>query len=114
MRFFDALCQATTQGVGTLLEVGPGNVLTAMARDGDPLPVAVPSLRDGQSETRSLLAALAERGNLIAVTDPLGAVTRFVRDARGRLVTQVDALGNVTRISTNAAGLPLRIVQSMV
>jgi acyl transferase domain-containing protein/acyl carrier protein len=85
VRFFDALCQAMAEGTTTFLEVGAGSVLTAMARDCDgasmscgtpapdrhphaqeashadaSIPVAVPSLRGGESEARSLLTALAE------------------------------------------------------
>ncbi|MGI5227111.1 DUF6531 domain-containing protein [Actinoallomurus sp. CA-142502] len=51
-----------------------------------------------------------ERGNLVAVTDPLGGTTHCSYDERGHLRAVTDAVGATTRIETNAAGLPVRIV----
>jgi RHS repeat-associated protein len=49
------------------------------------------------------------RGNLIAVTDPAGGITRRTYDDRGSLTAISDALGATTHVVTNPAGLPVRI-----
>nr|AFG19419.1 MycD1 [Streptomyces flaveolus] len=60
VRFADGLRTLREQGVKTVLELGPGGVLTAMARDCLPEDVdCVPALRDGRPEPRTLLAAVA-------------------------------------------------------
>ncbi|WP_455754066.1 SDR family NAD(P)-dependent oxidoreductase [Streptomyces hygroscopicus] len=61
VRFGDAVAAARTDGSTLFLEVGPGGVLTGMARtvlDGDPAATAVASLPDGRTEPDALLRAL--------------------------------------------------------
>ena len=60
VRFADGVAGLVEQGVGTILELGPDGVLTAMARDTvDETQVAlVSALRRGRSEKRELLSAL--------------------------------------------------------
>ncbi|KOV60814.1 type I polyketide synthase [Streptomyces sp. MMG1121] len=60
VRFADGLHTLHEQGVTTVLELGPGGVLTAMARDCLPEDVdCVAALRDGRPEPRTLLTAVA-------------------------------------------------------
>ena len=65
VRFADSVSWLAAHGASTFLELGPGGVLTTMAQDCLPGPGAdggagfVPALREGQSEVRSLLVALA-------------------------------------------------------
>ncbi|WP_328723196.1 SDR family NAD(P)-dependent oxidoreductase [Streptomyces sp. NBC_00247] len=65
VRFHDAVRTLTAQGVSGYLELGPGNVLTALTRsilaaDGDTTATAVPLLRPGTPERLALLTGLAE------------------------------------------------------
>jgi acyl transferase domain-containing protein/acyl-CoA synthetase (AMP-forming)/AMP-acid ligase II/acyl carrier protein len=76
VRFLDGMRQLAAQGVRTCLELGPDGVLSVLAQsclpgDGDAgardeadrlgrLAVAVPVLRAGRPEARTLVAALAE------------------------------------------------------
>ncbi|MGW6395265.1 thioester reductase domain-containing protein, partial [Streptomyces sp. NPDC055103] len=55
VRFHDALQTLNTEGVTTLLEIGPDGVLSAMADDTH----AIPTLRKDTEEPRALLTALA-------------------------------------------------------
>ncbi|WP_058042044.1 type I polyketide synthase [Streptomyces roseifaciens] len=60
VRFADGVARLDEQGVRTYLEIGPGGVLTSMARtsaDGDAL--FVPALRARRPEAQALLAAVA-------------------------------------------------------
>ncbi|MFD5703100.1 type I polyketide synthase, partial [Streptomyces lasiicapitis] len=63
VRFHDGLTTLTTQGVSTLLELGPDSVLTAMAHDTvvDPAAQAglIAALRKDRSEPDTFLTALA-------------------------------------------------------
>ncbi|WP_405622712.1 SDR family NAD(P)-dependent oxidoreductase [Streptomyces sp. NBC_00076] len=60
VRFADGLRTLREQGVTTVLELGPGGVLTAMAQDCLPEAVdCVAALRDGRPEPATLLAAVA-------------------------------------------------------
>jgi RHS repeat-associated protein len=54
-------------------------------------------------------AAYDEGGNLVSMTDPLGATTSYDRDERGRLVEIVDPLGRATSISRDENGLPIEV-----
>ncbi|MGW6396502.1 SDR family NAD(P)-dependent oxidoreductase, partial [Streptomyces sp. NPDC055103] len=56
VRFHDALQTLNTEGVTTLLEIGPDGVLSAMAEGAG---VSVPALRRNRDEEQSLLTALA-------------------------------------------------------
>jgi acyl transferase domain-containing protein/acyl carrier protein len=70
VRFYDAVRWLGRQGVGSLLELGPEGVLSAMAHDclasegpggrGRTRAVATPVLRGGRPEVRVLAGALAE------------------------------------------------------
>ncbi|MCD0449074.1 acyltransferase domain-containing protein [Actinocorallia sp. API 0066] len=65
VRFLDAVRTLESLGVTTLLEVGPGDVLAAMAATGAEKAVAIPALRHGEPEARcavSALGALHARG----------------------------------------------------
>ncbi|HEX6344420.1 SDR family NAD(P)-dependent oxidoreductase, partial [Umezawaea sp.] len=60
VRFLDAVTTLAGLGVARVLELGPDGVLTAMVADSGIDPsVAVPLLRKGKPEERTLLAALA-------------------------------------------------------
>ncbi|MER6413591.1 SDR family NAD(P)-dependent oxidoreductase [Streptomyces humidus] len=60
VRFADGLRTLREQGVTTVLELGPGAVLTAMARDCLPEEVdCVAALRDGRPEPATLVEAVA-------------------------------------------------------
>ncbi|MEF9908101.1 SDR family NAD(P)-dependent oxidoreductase [Streptomyces sp. P9-A2] len=59
VRFADGLRTLREQGVTTVLELGPGGVLTAMAQDSLPEDVdCVAALRDGRPEPATLLTAI--------------------------------------------------------
>ncbi|MEU5599658.1 beta-ketoacyl synthase N-terminal-like domain-containing protein, partial [Streptomyces sp. NPDC020298] len=62
VRFADDVRHLQEQGVGTFVEIGPGAVLTAMARETVTAEDArfVPALRKGLTEDRAALTALAE------------------------------------------------------
>ncbi|MER7761397.1 SDR family NAD(P)-dependent oxidoreductase [Streptomyces sp. NPDC097619] len=53
VRFADAVTTLTAEGAGTLLEIGPDGILSALAEG------AVPALRRGRDEPATLLTALA-------------------------------------------------------
>ncbi|MGW0791975.1 SDR family NAD(P)-dependent oxidoreductase [Streptomyces sp. NPDC002911] len=60
VRFADGLRTLREQGVTTVLELGPGGVLTALAQDCLPEDVdCVAALRDGRPEPATLLTAVA-------------------------------------------------------
>jgi acyl transferase domain-containing protein/acyl carrier protein len=64
VRFADCVATLAEQGAGVLLELGPGPVLTAIARElpregSVPPPVASGTLRGGQAEVETLATALA-------------------------------------------------------
>ncbi|QSY50325.1 SDR family NAD(P)-dependent oxidoreductase [Streptomyces griseocarneus] len=58
VRFADGVTTLRSQGVTTLIELGPDGVLTAMAQQSIDA-AAVPVLRSGRDETESVLTALA-------------------------------------------------------
>ncbi|MGX9890428.1 type I polyketide synthase [Streptomyces sp. NPDC002276] len=63
VRFYDGVRQLGDLGVTAYVELGPGNVLTALTRgslDASPATVVVPLLRPGVPERLSLLSGLAE------------------------------------------------------
>ncbi|MFY4722790.1 type I polyketide synthase [Streptomyces sp. LaBMicrA B280] len=60
VRFADGVARLDEQGVRTYLELGPGGVLTSMARAGaDDEALFVPALRGRRPETSALLTAVA-------------------------------------------------------
>ncbi|MFF3411819.1 type I polyketide synthase, partial [Streptomyces sp. NPDC002742] len=60
VRFADGIARLDEQGVRTYLELGPGGVLTSMARAGaDSESLFVPALRARRPEAQALLAAVA-------------------------------------------------------
>ncbi|MFD9467063.1 beta-ketoacyl synthase N-terminal-like domain-containing protein, partial [Streptomyces sp. NPDC060027] len=60
VRFADGIARLDEQGVHTYLELGPGGVLTSMARAGaDSESLFVPALRARRPEAQALLAAVA-------------------------------------------------------
>ncbi|MFE2530392.1 type I polyketide synthase [Streptomyces sp. NPDC059371] len=60
VRFADGVARLDEQGVRTYLELGPGGVLTSMARAGaDSESLLVPALRARRPEAQALLAAVA-------------------------------------------------------
>ncbi len=61
VRFADGVASLLAQGTGTLVELGPGGELTALAKQcaGDRPLTAVPSLRGDRAEPRALLETLA-------------------------------------------------------
>ncbi|MGW3151696.1 beta-ketoacyl synthase N-terminal-like domain-containing protein, partial [Streptomyces sp. NPDC001177] len=60
VRFADGVARLDEQGVRTYLELGPGGVLTSMARAGaDSESLFVPALRARRPEAQALLAAVA-------------------------------------------------------
>ncbi|MFY1619119.1 type I polyketide synthase [Micromonospora sp. WMMD736] len=64
VRFHAAVEEMVAQGIDTFVEIGPGGVLTAMARDGfaaaDRSVTCVATLRGDRSETASLAAAVGQ------------------------------------------------------
>ncbi|MDX6740235.1 type I polyketide synthase [Actinocorallia sp. A-T 12471] len=58
VRFLDAVRTLESLGATTLLEIGPGDVLAAMAATGVENAVAIPSLRQGEPEARCAVSAL--------------------------------------------------------
>ncbi|HEY8978374.1 MAG TPA: type I polyketide synthase, partial [Streptomyces sp.] len=60
VRFADGINAAATQGVATVLEVGPDGSLSALVREAGPGLVAVPALRRDRGEPEALLGALGE------------------------------------------------------
>ncbi|MDX6740234.1 polyketide synthase [Actinocorallia sp. A-T 12471] len=68
VRFLDAVRALESLGVTTLLEIGPGDVLTTMAATGTEKAAAIPALRYGEPEARcavSALGALHVRGTTV-------------------------------------------------
>ncbi|QKW05113.1 SDR family NAD(P)-dependent oxidoreductase [Streptomyces sp. NA04227] len=64
VRFADGIATLLGLGANTLVELGPGGVLTAMAQEclteGGPAPALVATLRKNRPETEAFLAALAQ------------------------------------------------------
>ncbi|GAB1823185.1 SDR family NAD(P)-dependent oxidoreductase [Herbidospora sp. RD11066] len=58
VRFLDAVRTLEAKGVGTMLELGPDGVLTAMAAAGVEHAVPLPAMRNGHDEPRTLVGAL--------------------------------------------------------
>ncbi|WP_158263025.1 type I polyketide synthase [Amycolatopsis sp. CA-128772] len=58
VRFADAVRTLAGRGAGTFLELGPDGVLSAMAADSAEIP-AIPALRAGEDEPRTLVTAFA-------------------------------------------------------
>ncbi|EID55764.1 DUF6531 domain-containing protein [Saccharomonospora xinjiangensis] len=98
---------------------GTGNTIRYTLDDnGDPITIDQP---DGSSltieyENRRPVRMVAadggiwlrdydERGNLLAVTDPMGGVIRYSYDSRGHRIARIDPLGRVERYTTDPAGL---------
>jgi RHS repeat-associated protein len=57
-------------------------------------------------------AIYRDDGHILSRTDPIGAVTRFERDARGRLVALTDPLGYTTYVERDGNGLPIVIADA--
>ncbi|MFE6774575.1 type I polyketide synthase [Streptomyces sp. NPDC057702] len=75
VRFADAVTSLVAQGVTTMVEVGPGAVLTAMGQDSAPDAAFVPTLRSDRPEPDALLlaaAALHVRGARLDLAAALG------------------------------------------
>jgi RHS repeat-associated protein len=51
------------------------------------------------------------RSQIVAETDPLGAITRFERDSHNRLLSRTDPLGHTTRFTYDEAGDLISIVR---
>ncbi|MCD0449075.1 thioester reductase domain-containing protein [Actinocorallia sp. API 0066] len=69
VRFLDAVRTLESLGVTTLVEIGPGDVLAAMAETGAEKATVIPALRHGEPEARravSALGALHVRGAGVA------------------------------------------------
>ncbi|WP_345639494.1 beta-ketoacyl synthase N-terminal-like domain-containing protein, partial [Streptomyces lacrimifluminis] len=62
VRFAEQVAWLETEGVSAFVEIGPGAVLTAMARESVTTadPLLIPALRKGFAEERALVTALAE------------------------------------------------------
>jgi acyl transferase domain-containing protein/acyl carrier protein len=58
VRFLDAVRTLESEGVATLLELGPDGVLSAMAVAGAEQAAAVPAMRAGRSEPHTVISAL--------------------------------------------------------
>ncbi|MEU5952059.1 type I polyketide synthase [Streptomyces sp. NPDC047525] len=75
VRFADGVTTLVAQGVTTMVEVGPGSVLTAMGQDSAPAAVFVPTLRSDRSEPDTLALAAAQlhvRGARLDLAAALG------------------------------------------
>nr|WP_241845587.1 type I polyketide synthase [Streptomyces silvensis] len=76
VRFADGVTTLVAQGVTTMVEVGPGSVLTAMGQDSAPGAVFVPTLRSDRPEPDTLALAAAHlyvRGADLDLAAALGA-----------------------------------------
>ncbi|UFR06960.1 SDR family NAD(P)-dependent oxidoreductase [Streptomyces sp. Go40/10] len=117
VRFADGLRTLREQGTTTVLELGPGGVLTAMARDCLPEDVdCVPALRDGRPEPRTLLAAVARahtRGarvdwpSLFAGSDARGTAVPTYAFQHRRYWLDAAGPGDLAAAGITAAGHPL-------
>ncbi|MFD7219466.1 type I polyketide synthase [Streptomyces sp. NPDC059892] len=75
VRFADGVTALVAQGVTTMVEVGPGSVLTAMGQDSAPDAVFVPTLRSDRPEADALTLAAAQlhvRGARLDLAAALG------------------------------------------
>ncbi|WP_307821812.1 type I polyketide synthase [Streptomyces coffeae] len=75
VRFADGVTTLVAQGVTTMVEVGPGGVLTAMGQDSAPDAVFVPTLRSDRPEPDALTLAAAQlhvRGARLDLATALG------------------------------------------
>ncbi|TLW92338.1 type IV secretion protein Rhs [Saccharomonospora piscinae] len=105
---------------------GMGNTIRyTLDDDGDPITVDQP---DGSSLTieyenrrptrmvaadgRTWQRTYDERGNLLAVTDPMGGVIRYSYDSRGHRIARTDPLGRVERYTTDSAGLVVGVTSA--
>ncbi|MFF8727225.1 SDR family NAD(P)-dependent oxidoreductase [Streptomyces sp. NPDC015171] len=117
VRFADALRTLREQGATTVLELGPGGVLTAMARDCLPEDVdCVAALRDGRPEPRTLLAAVGRahtRGArvdwpaLLAGGDARATAVPTYAFQHQRYWLDADGPGDLGAAGITAAGHPL-------
>ncbi|MFJ9031698.1 type I polyketide synthase [Streptomyces sp. NPDC102274] len=76
VRFADGVTALVAQGVTTMVEVGPGSVLTAMGQDSAPDAVFVPTLRSDRPEPDALTLAAAQlhvRGARLDLAAALGS-----------------------------------------
>ncbi|MGW0858802.1 beta-ketoacyl synthase N-terminal-like domain-containing protein, partial [Streptomyces sp. NPDC002690] len=92
VRFHDAVRTLKAQEVSAYVELGPGNVLTALTRsilaaDGDTTATAVPLLRPGTPERSSLLTGLAELHTTGTAADWSGFFDGAGRPERATLPT---------------------------
>ncbi|WP_435865010.1 type I polyketide synthase [Streptomyces spectabilis] len=60
VRFADAVCTLSEDGVGTFVEVGPGGTLSALGRESGPEAAFVPVLRGDRPEESALVTAVAQ------------------------------------------------------
>ncbi|MER8069899.1 type I polyketide synthase [Streptomyces sp. NPDC094034] len=74
VRFADSVTALVAQGVTTMVEVGPGSVLTAMGQDSAPDAVFLPTLRTDRAETDALTLAAAQLHVRGALRDLAAAV----------------------------------------
>jgi polyene macrolide polyketide synthase len=128
VRFHEAIRWLGESGVASFLELGPDGVLSAMCRDclgeegaedgEERAPVtAVPLLRDGQPESRTLIGALAEvwaRGvNVAWETAFAGSggvrvpLPTYAFQRRRYWLTPAPGVGDVAAAGLGAAGHPL-------
>ncbi|MFJ5031025.1 DUF6531 domain-containing protein [Streptomyces sp. NPDC088560] len=63
----------------------------------------------GEGHTRQY--RINQHGQVVAETDPSGAVTRFERDRRGNLVSRTDPLGHTTAYRYDAEGNLISVVR---
>ncbi|WP_225632088.1 putative T7SS-secreted protein [Streptomyces solaniscabiei] len=86
-------------------EGGPAGHMSLRLAYGDPDPdtgLRTTTTTTGAGHTRRFL--VNEAGQVVAETDPLGAVTRYERDRYNRLLSRTDPLGHTTSFRYDDAG----------